>query len=313
MFSVSVEQIIEHFNLLNLTPEIDVKAIEVTHTDVNRPALQLAGFFDYFDNERVQAIGKVEYSYLENLDSSLRFEVMEEMFSFKIPCLVFCRGLEPFPELIDSAKKYGVPILVTEESTSEFIAEGVRWLKVELAPRITIHGVLVDIGGEGILITGESGVGKSEMALELIKRGHRLVADDAVEIKKVSKQTLIGTCPELIRYFIELRGIGIIDVREMFGVASVKQTQTIDLIIKLEMWDNKKEYDRLGLNEEFTEILGNRIPSHSIPVRPGRNLAIICESAAINYRQKKMGYNAAQTLQNRVNKNIQKEVNNSLH
>lgn len=308
MFSVSVEKIIEHFDLINLTPEINVKNIEVTHTDVNRPALQLAGFFDYFDNERLQAIGKVEYSYLSEMTSNERREVMEKMFKFKIPCLVFCRGLEPFTEIVESAKNYNVPILVTEESTSEFIAEGVRWLKVELAPRITIHGVLIDIGGEGILITGESGVGKSEMALELIKRGHRLVADDAVEIKKVSQQTLIGTCPELIRYFIELRGIGIIDVREMFGVASVKQTQTIDLIIKLEMWDNKKEYDRLGLNEEFTEILGNKIPCHSIPVRPGRNLAIICESAAINYRQKKMGYNAAETLQNRVNQNIEKDI-----
>lgn len=308
MFTVSVEKIIEHFNLLNLTPEINVKDIEVTHTDVNRPALQLAGFFDYFDNERIQAIGKVEYSYLSEMSNNARQQVMEKMFSFKIPCLVFCRGLEPFSEIVECAKKYNVPVMVTEESTSEFIAEGVRWLKVELAPRITIHGVLVDIGGEGILITGESGVGKSEMALELVKRGHRLVADDAVEIKKVSQQTLIGTCPELIRYFIELRGIGIIDVREMFGVASVKQTQTIDLIIKLEMWDNKKEYDRLGLNEEYTEILGNKIPSHAIPVRPGRNLAVICESAAINYRQKKMGYNAAETLQNRVNQNIERDI-----
>lgn len=308
MFTVSVERIIEHFNLINLTPDINLKDIEVTHTDVNRPALQLAGFFDYFDNERVQAIGKVEYSYLNEMEQNARKQVIEKMFKFKIPCLVFCRGLQPFPEIIELAKNYNVPILITQESTSEFIAEGVRWLKVELAPRITIHGVLIDIGGEGILITGESGVGKSEMALELIKRGHRLVADDAVEIKKVSQQTLIGTCPELIRYFIELRGIGIIDVREMFGVASVKQTQTIDLIIKLEMWDNKKEYDRLGLSEEYTEILGNKIPSHSIPIRPGRNLAIICESAAINYRQKKMGYNAAETLQSRINKNIEKDL-----
>lgn len=308
MFTVSVKKIIEHFNLVNLTPEINVKDIEVTHTDVNRPALQLAGFFDYFDNERIQAIGKVEYSYLNEMSSDIRKKIMEKMFKFKIPCLVFCRGLDPFPEIVEAAKNYNVPILITEESTSEFIAEGVRWLKVELAPRITLHGVLIDIGGEGILITGESGVGKSEMALELIKRGHRLVADDAVEIKKVSQQTLIGTCPELIRYFIELRGIGIIDVREMFGVASVKQTQTIDLIIKLEMWDKNKEYDRLGLSEEYTEILGNKIPSHSIPIRPGRNLAMICESAAINFRQKKMGYNAAETLQNRINRQLEREA-----
>lgn len=308
MFSVSVKKIIEHFNLVNLTPEIDVDKIEVTHTDVNRPALQLAGFFDYFDNERVQTIGKVEYSYLQEMDIDTRSKIMSKMFEFKIPCLVFCRELNPFPEIVELGSKYGVPILTTTESTSEFIAEGVRWLKVELAPRITIHGVLVDIGGEGVLITGESGVGKSEMALELIKRGHRLVADDAVEIKRVSQETLIGTCPELIRYFIELRGIGIIDVREMFGAASVKQIQTINLIIKLEMWDNQKEYDRLGLTEEYTEILGNKIPCHSIPVRPGRNLAIICEAAAINHRQKQMGYNAAETLQNRVNKNIERQI-----
>ncbi len=308
MFSVSVEKIIEHFDLVNLTPEVNVKDIEVTHTDVNRPALQLAGFFDYFDNERVQAIGKVEYSYLNEMSSDARKRIMEKMFKFKIPCLVFCRGLDPFPEIVEAAKAYNIPLLVTDESTSEFIGEGVRWLKVELAPRVTLHGVLLDVGGEGILIMGESGVGKSELALELIKRGHRLVADDAVEIKKVSQQTLIGSCPELIRYFIELRGIGIIDVREMFGVSSVKQTQTIDLIIKLEMWDKQKEYDRFGLNEEFTEILGNKVASHSIPIRPGRNLAMICESAAINFRQKKMGYNAAQTLQNRVNSQLEKEA-----
>ncbi len=308
MFSVSVEKIIEHFDLVNLTPEVNVKDIEVTHTDVNRPALQLAGFFDYFDNERVQAIGKVEYSYLNEMSSDARKRIMEKMFKFKIPCLVFCRGLYPFPEIVEAAKAYNIPLLVTDESTSEFIGEGVRWLKVELAPRVTLHGVLLDVGGEGILIMGESGVGKSELALELIKRGHRLVADDAVEIKKVSQQTLIGSCPELIRYFIELRGIGIIDVREMFGVSSVKQTQTIDLIIKLEMWDKQKEYDRFGLNEEFTEILGNKVASHSIPIRPGRNLAMICESAAINFRQKKMGYNAAQTLQNRVNSQLEKEA-----
>lgn len=309
MFSVSVEKIIEHFDLVNLTPEVNVKDIEITHTDVNRPALQLAGFFDYFDNERVQAIGKVEYSYLNEMSKDTRKRIMEKMFKFKIPCLVFCRGLDPFPEVIEAAKNYNIPLLVTEESTSEFIGEGVRWLKVELAPRVTLHGVLLDVGGEGILIIGESGVGKSELALELIKRGHRLVADDAVEIKKVSQQTLIGTCPELIRYFIELRGIGIIDVREMFGVSSVKQTQTIDLIIKLEMWDKQKEYDRFGLNEEHMEILGNKIPCHSIPIRPGRNLAMICESAAINFRQKKMGYNAAQTLQNRVNSQLEGKVN----
>ena len=306
MFSVTLKQVIEHFDLINYTPKVDIENISITHTDVNRLALQLAGFFDYFDNERIQVIGKVEYAYLNKLDEQVRKEVLKKVFEVKIPCLVMCRGLKPFPEMIEYGNTYGIPILFTEESTSGFIGEGVRWLRVELAPRITMHGVLIDVFGEGILITGESGVGKSEMALELIKRGHRLVADDAVEIKKVSKQTLAGTSPELIRYFLEVRGIGIIDVKEMFGVESVRQTQSIDLVIKLELWDKNKEYDRLGLNEEYTEILGNKVPCHTIPVRPGRNLAVICESAAINHRQKKMGYNAAEILQARINKNIEK-------
>lgn len=307
MFSVTVKQVIEHFDLFNYTPEINVEEIKITHTDVNRLALQLAGFFDHFDNERIQVIGKVEHAYLTKLDEEVRKNVLRKIFEIKIPCLIMCRGLNPFPEMVEYGKEFGIPILFTEESTSDFIGEGVRWLRVELAPRIIMHGVLIDVFGEGILITGESGVGKSEMALELIKRGHRLVADDAVEIKKVSKQTLTGTSPELIRYFLEVRGIGIINVKEMFGVESVRQTQGIDLVINLELWDKNKEYDRLGLNEEFTEILGNKVPCHTIPVRPGRNLAVICEAAAINHRQKKMGYNAAAIVQERINKNIGKE------
>jgi HPr kinase/phosphorylase len=208
--------------------------------------------------------------------------------------------------MIAAGNKYGVPILVTDKTTSAFMAEIIRWLNVELAPTITIHGVLVDVFGEGVLIMGESGIGKSEAALELLKRGHRLVADDVVEISKVSDETLVGTSPEITRHFIELRGIGIIDVKTLFGVESVKETQNIDMVIKLEEWNRDKEYDRLGLEEQYTEFLGNKVVCHSIPIRPGRNLAIIVESAAVNHRQKKMGYNAAQELYRRVQANLGK-------
>ncbi|NLP45807.1 MAG: HPr kinase/phosphorylase [Epulopiscium sp.] len=309
MFSVPLKEVIKKLDLKNLTPEITLDHIKITHSDVNRPALQLAGFYDYFDSERVQIIGKVEYTYLSKMEDSFRNQVLEALFYFKIPCLILCRDLEPFPEMLFYARKNGVPILQSAETTSNFMAELIRWLRVELAPRISVHGVLVDVYGEGILIMGESGIGKSETALELIKRGHRLVADDVVEIKRVSAQTLLGSSPEVIRHFIELRGIGIIDVKELFGVESVKDQQSIDLVIKLEVWDPNKEYDRLGLNEEYMEILGNQVVCHSLPIRPGRNLAIIAESAAINHRQKKMGYNAAQELNDRVMGNIQKKRN----
>lgn len=233
--------------------------------------------------------------------------MMERIMEHKIPCIVFCRSIEVPPEFVEVATRYGIPLLQSEKTTSSFMAEVIRWLNVELAPRISIHGVLVDVYGEGVLIMGESGIGKSEAALELIKRGHRLVTDDVVEIKKVSDDTLIGTAPDITRHFIELRGIGIIDVKTLFGVESVKDTQCIDLVIKLEEWNKDEEYDRLGLEEKYTEFLGNKVVCHSIPIRPGRNLAIICESAAVNYRQKKMGYNAARELYNRVTNNLMKK------
>ncbi|MBE6011525.1 HPr(Ser) kinase/phosphatase [Anaeropeptidivorans aminofermentans] len=304
MATVALEQLKEEFNLKEWTPNIDISGISLSHPEINRPALQLSGFFDYFDSDRIQIIGLVEYAYLEKLDLAQRQERLKKIFEYKIPCLVICRDMEPFPEMLVYAEIYQVPIFGNTTSTTEFMGEVIKWLKVKLAPQVTLHGVLVDIYGEGVLIMGESGIGKSEAALELIKRGHRLVADDAVEVKKVSAQTLIGTCPEVIRYFIELRGIGIIDVRQMFGVESVKSTQNIDLVIKLEVWDDKKEYDRLGLSEEYIEILGNRVVCHAIPIRPGRNLAIICESAAVNHRQKKMGYNAVQVLNQRIMDNM---------
>ncbi len=307
MYTVQLAKLIEKMNLENVTPEIDSKHIKICQPDVNRPALQLAGFFDYFDSDRVQVIGHVEYAYMQKMEKDHGLGIMTKLLDYKVPCIVFCRNIEIAPELIKLATQKGVPILRTSKTTSSFMAEVIRWLNVELAPRISIHGVLVDVYGEGILIMGESGIGKSEAALELIKRGHRLVSDDAVEIKKVSDDTLIGTAPDITRHFIELRGIGIIDVKTLFGVESVKNTQAIDLVIKLEEWNKNQEYDRLGLEEQYTEFLGNKVVCHSIPIRPGRNLAIICESAAVNHRQKKMGYNAAQELYNRVTNNIMKK------
>ncbi|SET14781.1 HPr(Ser) kinase/phosphatase [[Clostridium] polysaccharolyticum] len=306
-YTVELTKVIEKMNLEVLTPDVDIAEIQVSQTDVNRPALQLAGFFDYFDSNRIQVIGQVEYTYMQKMEKDHGVAMMEKIMESKVPCIVFCRQLEVEPDFLELGKKYGVPILRTTKTTSSFMAEVIRWLNVELAQRISIHGVLVDVYGEGLLIMGESGIGKSEAALELIKRGHRLVSDDVVEIKRVSDETLIGSAPDITRHFIELRGIGIIDVKTLFGVESVKNTQSIDLVIKLEEWDREQEYDRLGLEEQYTEFLGNKVVCHSIPIRPGRNLAVICESAAVNYRQKKMGYNAAQELYNRVTNNLMKK------
>ncbi len=307
MYTVELTKLVEKMKLVNLTPEIDIEPILLNQPEVNRPALQLAGFFDYFNYDRVQIIGNVEYAYMEKMEKDHGSGIMRKLMSHKIPCIVFCRNLPVREELLKLAVEYNVPIFQTGKSTSDFMGEVIRWLKVELAPRISIHGVLVDVYGEGILITGESGIGKSEAALELIKRGHRLVSDDVVEIKKVSDDTLIGSAPDITRHFIELRGIGIVDVKALFGVESVKNTQSIDLVIRLEEWDKNKEYDRMGLQDQYTEFLGNKVVCHDLPIRPGRNLAIICESAAVNYRQKKMGYNAAQELYNRVTSNLMKK------
>ena len=304
MHGVTITELIEKWNLKNTTPEIDTEKIVLTHPEVNRPALQLTGFFDHFDNERIQIIGYVEQAYISTMEQTIKVKRYEQLVSSKIPCLVFSRGQMPDEDLITVCNYYGVPCLVSEKATSDLMAEVIRWLKVKLAPCISIHGVLVDVFGEGVLIMGESGLGKSEAALELIKRGHRLVTDDVVEIRKVSDDTLIGNAPDITKHFIELRGIGIIDVKALFGVESVKDTQQIDMVIKLEDWDKDKEYDRLGLEDQYTEFLGNKVVCHSIPIRPGRNLAIIVESASVNYRQKKMGYNAAQELYRRVQANF---------
>jgi HPr kinase/phosphorylase len=308
-YSVSLEKLITEMELENVTPEIDVTNIKIVQPDVNRPALQLAGYFDYFDSGRIQIIGHVEHTYMEQKGLEYTVQMMERIMAgnnehSKPPCLVFCRDIWVEEELLDIAKKYQVPLLRTKKETNAFMAEVIRWLNVELAPRCSVHGVLLDLFGEGVLIMGESGIGKSEVALELIHRGHRLVSDDVVEIRKVSDASLIGSAPDITRHFIELRGIGIIDAKTLFGVESVKNEQEINLVIKLEEYNKNQEYDRLGLEEQYIEFLGNKVVCHSIPIRPGRNCAIICESAAVNYRQKKMGYNAALELYNRVTNNI---------
>ena len=304
MKGVQLTKMVQEIGLENLTPEIDLTDIHIMTAEINRPALQLTGYLEHFANERVQIIGYVEYTYLMQLDEEERMFKYERFISSKIPCVIFSTRTRPTQEMLDLALKYNVPTFVTERTTSGLMAEPIRWLGVQLAPCISIHGVLVDVYGEGVLITGESGIGKSETALELLKRGHRLVSDDVVELRKVSDVTLVGSAPDITRHFIELRGIGIIDVKMLFGVESVKDTQSIDLVIRLEEWDKDKEYDRLGLEAEYTEFLGTKIVSHTLPVRPGRNLAVILETAAANNRQKKLGYNAAQELYRRVQESI---------
>lgn len=298
--SVTIERLAEQMKLVNAIPEIDMKDKKVVTSEINRPALQLTGFFEHFYSERVQIIGYVEYTYLEHLSREEKVPIYEKFLSYHVPCIIYTTMIEPDEDMLNLARQYEVPIFTTKKTTSEFMAEIIRWLGVELAPCISIHGVLVDVYGEGVLIMGESGIGKSEAALELIKRGHRLVSDDVVEIRKVSDATLVGSAPDITRHFIELRGIGILDVKTLFGVESVKNTQGIDLVIKLEEWDRDRQYDRMGLEEEYVEFLGNRVVCHSIPIRPGRNLAVIVEAAAVNHRQKKMGYNAAREFYNRV-------------
>lgn len=301
---VKISELAEKMGLKNLTPDVDLADKRINVPEVNRPALQLTGFFDHFAYDRVQIVGYVEYTYLQTLEEDRKQQIYDELLSRQVPCIVFSRNLEPEEELLKLARSRYIPVMQTSRQTSAFMGELIRWMNVKLAPCITIHGVLVDVYGVGVLIMGESGIGKSEAALELIKRGHRLVTDDVVEIRKVSDDTLVGSAPDITKHFIELRGIGIVDVKSMFGVQCVRETQNIDLVITLEEWNRDKEYDRLGLEENYTEFLGNKVVCHSIPIRPGRNLPIIMESVAVNHRQKKMGYNAAQELYKRVQENL---------
>ncbi len=307
MATVKLTQVIEKMKLENLTPEINIDKIRIHEPDINRPALQIAGYYEYFDAARIQIIGYVEYSYMENaLNPEQQVESFEKLLDYPIPAIVFCRNLKPNEVFLEIARKKGRPVFIANESTSAFTAEIIRWLNEQLAPMMTVHGVLIDVYGQGVLITGESGIGKSEAALELIKRGHRLVSDDAVELRKINDELLLGTAPDITKHLIELRGIGIIDVKALYGASSVKDSQQIDLVIHLEDWDRDKDYDRLGLEDNYTEFLGVKVASHNIPIRPGRNLAVICESAAVNFRQKKMGYNAAEELYKRFQQNLAK-------
>lgn len=308
MYFVTAKQLLDYFELENLTPDIPYENRKITVSDVNRPALQLAGFFDYFVETRLQIIGKVESTYLAQIqDEAERKNRIERFMAYtQMPCIILCLNeLEADPYMLECAKKSGIPIFKSHLSASTLLAEVNTWLNYELAPRTTIHGILIDVYGEGVLITGESGIGKSETALELVRRGHRLVADDAVEIKKVSATTLIGSAPEVIRHFIEVRGIGIMDVKQLYGVGAIKERKEIDMVIKLEHYEPGKERDRLGLEEEYTQILEVDIPTNTIAIRPGRNIAILCETAAINFREKKMGYNAAEVLMQRVQASIE--------
>ncbi len=297
-YSVPLQRIIKEFSLELLYVPDNLDDCVVATADLNRPGLQLSGFYDYFDKDRIQIIGKNEDSFLKTfVDAETR---IERLMSQKPPAVIITRGLGVSEHMLHTAEKYDVPVLRTQDGTSSFMAALIALLNVELAPRITRHGVLVEVYGEGMLIVGESGVGKSETAIELIKRGHRLIADDAVEIRRVSNKTLVGTPPENIRHFIELRGIGIINARRIFGMGAVKQSEKIDMVINLEVWNKDKVYDRMGLDNEEAEILGIKVPQVTVPVRPGRNLAIILEVAAMNNRQKKMGYNAAKELLKRL-------------
>ncbi len=305
MASVTLANIIKEFDLEELTSFGNTEDILITVADVTRPGLQLSGSYDHFGADRMQLLGNMEMAFLANHNAEERMHKLDRLMSTGIPCLIISRHHDPYPEMIECSNRYSVPLLRTAEVTSVFMSSLVKYLNVELAPETTMHGVLVEIYGEGMLMLGESGVGKSETAMELVNRGHRLIADDLVEVRRVSDITLLGRAPEIIRHLIEIRGLGIMDVKELFGVQAVKQEESINFVINLELWDERKSYERLGISEETTDILGIQVPSITIPVRPGRNLAIIVEVAAINYRQRRMGYNAAQALTDRLfgNKN----------
>ena len=309
---VTLDKLIEDLELEIIYEADGMERVKISASEVNRPGLPLAGYMDVFAYDRLQIIGKVEWCYCNSLDYELRFKRFEQLFSYPIPAIIFSRGLEVFPEVIELAQKYNRTVLKTEITTTKLVNRLINYLDYVLAPEMIVHGVLVEVYGLGILITGESGVGKSETALELIKRGHRLVADDVVEIKKVEGE-LRGQSPEVVRYFMEIRGIGILDIERLYGVGAIKSEEFIDLVIELEFWDSKKEYDRLGLDEVYIELLGEKVPKLTIPVRPGRNIAMIVEVAARNARQKMLGYNAAEELSKKIREQNKKKVKRLNH
>lgn len=309
-FFVTLEKIQKNFRLEVLNAPEGYEQLRVSNADVNRPGLPISGFFEYYDPTRLQVMGRVEYTFLSRQSPKEQLASLDRLFKAGMPALILTRGIDFGQHLLDLAKEYDIPVFRTQTTTSRFMSALIAFLNTELAPRITRHGVLVEVYGEGVLLLGESGVGKSETAVELVKRGHRLVADDAVEIKRVSDITLVGSAPENIRHFVELRGIGIIDVKKIFGMGAVRDSEKIDLIINLEAWQSGKAYERLGLVEEITTVLDIDIPSHTIPVHPGRNLAIIIEVAAMNNRQRKMGYNAAEVLTQRIMNEMLGETEN---
>ena len=307
-YSVSLKTLVEEFRLQVAFSSSDFDSIRITVDDVSRPGLQLAGYFDHYEPMRLQVMGNVEMSYVDKLSPQERSNIFDRLFSYKFPALLIARNITPHPEILEMARKHNITVLRTAEATSAIVSTIIAYLKAALAPRITRHGVLVEVYGEGILLTGDSGIGKSEAAVELLKRGHRLIADDAVEIKKVSSNVLVGTAPQLIRNYIELRGIGIINVAKLFGMGAVRDQNEINLVVNIVPWNTQEAYDRLGLEDQHMEILGVDIPLYTIPITPGRNLAMILEVAAMNNRQKKMGYNAALEFTEQINRHFEQSL-----
>ena len=311
-YSVPLKQLVEEFHLEVAYAATDYELIRITVEDVARPGLQLAGYFDHFEPMRLQVMGNVEMSYISKLTEAERAIVFDRFFAYKFPALLIARNMPPDPKCLEMARRHNITLLRSREATSTIVSAIITYLKGELAPRITRHGVLMEVYGEGLLLTGESGIGKSEAAVELLKRGHRLIADDAVEIRKISGSSLIGTAPELIRNYIELRGIGIINVAKLFGMGAVKAENQIDLVVNIVPWNTQEVYDRLGLEDQYMELLGVNIPMNTIPITPGRNLAVILEVAAMNNRQRKMGYNAALEFTEQINRHFEQNMGQGL-
>ena len=309
-YSVPLSDLVKEFDLIVEFASTDYDSIRLTVEDVSRPGIQLAGFFDHFDPMRLQVLGNVEMSYLARLSDKARASILDRLFSYKFPALLITRNISPNPQCIEMAKKHNITLLRSTDPTSTMVSAIITYLKSALAPRVTRHGVLMEIYGEGVLLTGESGIGKSEAAVELLKRGHRLISDDAVEIKKISSNSLIGTAPELIRDYVELRGIGIVNVAKLFSMGAVKIDNSIDLVVNIVPWNTHEVYDRLGLEDQYTEILGVKVPMNTIPITPGRNLAVILEVAAMNNRQRKFGYNPAREFSEHINRHFEKNMGN---